>query len=668
MKPQPSTITSHDTTEGEEIGFTISAKNSGWVMQTLADLYSNRELAVIREYSTNAYDSNKELAIANGTEIAPIHVTLPSTMHPYFSVQDFGIGMSEETLRNVYTSFGESTKRDSDDFNGMLGFGSKSAIAYTNTFTVTAIKAGIKTVAMVVRKPDYSIVLKIVMKNVKTHEPDGVTIEVPVSNINIFNSIANDFYKYWLPGSVIVNQQQPTWAAGEQIGTNLYYSKNDRSYVVMGNVAYVIENAGVLFPSGMNEMSFVAYIPLGSVEFTPNREALKYSDFTKNTLKRVIADFSKEIVTKAKSDLDKCTTHAEAYKTWSKWRDILGYRFIPDLMFKGEKLVENFNIKALRYNSASGRTGAYTVNNWPIAYTEQTLVVSDYIHLDGVSSAHKKKVRDWIGIKDEFKGKTNYILFMTDSEVKSPWFDPTRVVSWEQVKKEAPKPIRVPRAANPGAGRLAGSFDLESATGYESQKDVPTTGTLYYIMVQEHKRHSNFASLLKHFNITEKVVIVPANRQAKFLRNYPHAKPITPHLETLVNFDGPSLLSADAVLYLRLDQSEKYRLAYMDATRVDDLALVEAIRVAKLDEATLLKDYSKQYQLARAIGMANKFKEHNYGYGKNYVKIAILDSQYPLARNVSWTGQGKDGNKNREHGYLYINSCYKARKEGNTNV
>src|SRR6478735_5428255 len=123
-------------------------------MRSMADLYSNRELAVIREYSTNAYDSNVEKALRDGHDIEPIQVGLPNAMNPYFTVQDYGVGMSEETMREVYLTFGESSKRDSDDYNGMLGFGSKSAVAYTNTFTVTSVKNGRKVVAVITRRED----------------------------------------------------------------------------------------------------------------------------------------------------------------------------------------------------------------------------------------------------------------------------------------------------------------------------------------------------------------------------------------------------------------------------------------------------------------------------------------------------------------------------------
>lgn len=362
MKPVASTITEVDHLPGDEVKFGIGKGQEAWVMRSMADLYSNRELACVREYSTNAYDSNKEKALRDGHDIKPIEVSLPSAMNPYFTVKDAGVGMSRHELAEVYTQFGDSTKRDSDEFNGMLGFGSKSAIAYTNTFTVTAVKDGRKNVGVVTRREDamggYLVTLKIVVDNVATSEPSGVTIQIPVHNWREFEQKARDFYRFWEPGTVLVNGREPEWAVGEKIDDNLYYyahaqGMQNLSYVVMGNVPYRIINSDALFPRGMNRISFVAYVPLGTVEFTPSREDLKYSDHTKNNLRKIISDFVAKSVQTAKDEIAASKTHAEAYKNWTKWRRVIGTGQVDDLTFKGDKLVDDFTLVGDRYDTNS---------------------------------------------------------------------------------------------------------------------------------------------------------------------------------------------------------------------------------------------------------------------------------------------------------------------------
>ena len=55
-------------------------------------LYSDKVLAIIREYSTNGVDAHTEV----GKLDKPIKVTLPNQLSPYFKVRDYGRGLTEE--------------------------------------------------------------------------------------------------------------------------------------------------------------------------------------------------------------------------------------------------------------------------------------------------------------------------------------------------------------------------------------------------------------------------------------------------------------------------------------------------------------------------------------------------------------------------------------------
>ena len=41
-----------------------------------------------------------------------------------------------EDIHSIYSQYGESTKRGTNAQNGMLGLGCKSALTYTNQFTM----------------------------------------------------------------------------------------------------------------------------------------------------------------------------------------------------------------------------------------------------------------------------------------------------------------------------------------------------------------------------------------------------------------------------------------------------------------------------------------------------------------------------------------------------
>lgn len=658
MRPVQSTTTQIDNLPGEVVNFSISPKNAAWVMRSMADLYSNRELAVIREYSTNARDAMIEAGDAD----KPIYVTLPTNLYsnPVFIVQDFGVGMSQQELKEVYTQFGESTKRVSDDYNGMLGFGCKSAVAYTNTFSVTSVKNGLKNVAVITRTEDsmggYVITLKIVISDMPTTEHRGTTVEVPVHNWQEFTRKAKDFYRFWEPGTVLVDGKQPEWYVADKLDEGLYMTpESGTSYVVMGNVCYPIVNANALFPRGMNRISFVAYVDNGTVEFTPNREALKYSEHTKKNLHAIIDNFCAKAIDSAKKEIADSKTHWEAYNAWAKWVRVVGRENVPDLYFKGEKLGTHFEIEGQRYDRNLHRYNTDRIRQYAIGDVQSTIFVVDFI--SNLSSAHKSKAREWMGLVGKM---SRYVVFTQDKTITSPWVDPSRVVTWEALKAALPKAPPKPRAQSVSSGRLAGSFDLITKHGRLYEKDVPSAKELYFVTVQEYNSgDKNLETTLGQFNMDHEVVLVPANRLNKFLRFYPHAKPIWPYLESKVNLDGPSLLSADAKVYLDIASADRNRLANMDPSKVDDPKIVDLIRIAKVPEEEYTKDYVRHARLARLLSIYNKFRTYEKVGNHWQRKATPLSTAYPLLG--SWT---LDDREKRDHAYVYLNAAFAARKSG----
>jgi len=118
--------------------FTITA--SGRAFKILSDgLYSDKIRAIIRELACNARDSH----VAAGNT-APWDMHLPTYDENWFSIEDFGTGMSHEDVMNVYSRYFASTKTASNDFVGQLGLGSKSPFSLTRAFTVNSCYAGVE--------------------------------------------------------------------------------------------------------------------------------------------------------------------------------------------------------------------------------------------------------------------------------------------------------------------------------------------------------------------------------------------------------------------------------------------------------------------------------------------------------------------------------------------
>lgn len=649
MRPAPDTLTQIDELPGEEIAFGIG--DPRWVMRTQARLYSDVTTAIIREYSTNAYDAH----VMAGHNDA-IEVTLPSAMNPFFIVKDHGVGMNMDLFRQVYTQFGVSDKRESNDTNGQLGYGSKSGVAYTSQFSVTSVRDGCKINGVIMRKPDWEIVLKVVSK-VKTDEPNGTTITIPVHNVEEFNHKAREFYKFWLPGRVLVNGKYPEHAVGEKITDNLYYSKDwNTSYVVMGNVAYRIANPEALFwNTKMNRLNFVAYVDdfktddgAAPVEFTPSREDLEYTDRTKATLQAIVNGFEQDILAVAQAEVAKATTHAEAFNAWHKWTDTIGKSLFADLEFKGDKFTSNFDIKGYRYSIPRYSYATQRINQWNVETMPRTMVVTGYTPTT-LSSDSKKKAKEYAKLQgwDDL----TYIIFSHDGPeaVTSVWVDKSRFIDWGILKAALPKKPPKPRqAVAPGSGRLTGSWDIITKDGRKNEQRLDPKSEHFFIGTHSEK-HWNVKQILSILESEAVVVIVPANRLPKFQRENPSVKEFTAHAKSLVVVDSATLLSDDAKRVRGIDYDARRWAKALDTSRVDDPEIAKVASLIK-DEDTLTAAYDKNYNLARWVKMEYTIKQHKP------VNDASLFKTYPLLRSLNV-------NRIHDHVYVYLNAAYAAELE-----
>lgn len=650
MIPVKDTLVDIDTLPGEEIEFGIG--DPRWVMKTQADLYSDITTAIIREYSTNAYDAH---VMAGNPD--PIRVTLPSMMDPFFVVEDKGVGMDMDIFRKIYTQFGVSDKRESNTTNGMLGYGSKSGVAYTTQFEVTTVKDGVKIHGVIKRKPDWAIVLKVV-STTKTDEPNGTKIRIPVHNVDEFIHKANEFYKFWLPGRVLVNGREPQHNVGEKITEGLYYSTQwNQSYIVMGNVAYRIANPDALFRNTkMNRINFVAYVDTvgegkdaqAAVEFTPSREDLKYTDHTKATLQQVINDFEAQIIKTAKKEIDNAADHAEAFLAWKKWTDTLGRNMFADLEFKGDKFVSDFPFHGQRYQPSASYNAAYSIRQWGVEAMPKTMVVTDFeINL---SSTVKQKAKQYAKMKD---WPSTYILFTDRSadEINSVWIKKDHFVKWDDLKAALPKAPPKQRVYASGPKRIKGTFDFITAGGMQYEKPLPDDQTnLFYITVQDEK-NTNVKVILGLLGLDATVVILSANRLNKFNRENPEVKEFTEFAKSKVILDGPSLLSDEAKRVRGIEWTTREWVKYLDMSKVEDENLHKIAALIK-NEKSLTEAYESNRTLASYVGMRYNVKEHSVSHSDS-----IFD-KYPLLSQLTYY-------RPHAHIYTYLNAVHSAEKENN---
>ena len=118
------------------------------ICRILSDyLYSNKIGSIVRELSANALDAHRMAGCLD----RPFSVHVPGlgeglfdVSDTDFSIRDYGPGLSEQGIYDLYTSYGASSKREDQEQIGGFGIGSKSPFAYTKAFEVVSWHGGRK--------------------------------------------------------------------------------------------------------------------------------------------------------------------------------------------------------------------------------------------------------------------------------------------------------------------------------------------------------------------------------------------------------------------------------------------------------------------------------------------------------------------------------------------
>lgn len=126
----------HGTTTGSKPLETIDMQivdNQNMQDQVIKGVYDDPARAFPRELLCNGGDA----CVVAGNPTRPVEVTLPTKLQPLLTIRDFGRGMTEEVIKDVYAKIGMSDKRESGMVTGEKGLGAKSPLAYRDSFNLT---------------------------------------------------------------------------------------------------------------------------------------------------------------------------------------------------------------------------------------------------------------------------------------------------------------------------------------------------------------------------------------------------------------------------------------------------------------------------------------------------------------------------------------------------
>lgn len=307
-------------------------------------LYANKIRAIVRELSCNAVDSH----VAAGKPDLPFDVHLPNALEPWFSIRDYGTGLSHDQVTNIYTTYFESTKTDSNDFIGALGLGSKSPFSYTDNFTVTAIKGGRKGIytAFINEHGVPSIAL---MLESDTDEPNGVEVKFSVNDrwdFEKFVSEAKNVYKFFKLRPVIHGCKSFEFPEIKYIDKDIikgvHTTDRSQSVAIMGNIAYPIEvpnaeaNLGEL--RRMLDCGLLMEFDIGELDFQASREGLSYVPSTIQAIKSKLEQLNRQLSRFIAMEADKLTNlwdraaYLETRKMKSLWSNAVT-KYVADTKF-----------------------------------------------------------------------------------------------------------------------------------------------------------------------------------------------------------------------------------------------------------------------------------------------------------------------------------------------
>lgn len=303
------------------------------ILVDLSDkMYNQKELACVREYSTNAADA----MVKAGKSIADIQIHIPTYESLTFRIRDFGSGLSENDITQIYCVLGKSDKRNTNLYNGMFGYGCKAGFAHADSFTVTSWNNGTKTVYNCVKGDTTKLHSVYRLSCCPSDEPSGIEVAIPVkqSSMWTFHSVAAEFFKYW--------ETMPTLnGLGESYKTKMEVFRNSAPTLVgegwevragggspkgvafMGYVAYPInwdilyqklaltQKTRALFEL-LKSNNVTLFFNIGDVTFVNNREGLEYTEETIQALTGRIESIFAKIQDSIQAKFTPCTNLWEA--------------------------------------------------------------------------------------------------------------------------------------------------------------------------------------------------------------------------------------------------------------------------------------------------------------------------------------------------------------------
>ena len=294
-------------TEGqsqESIGMSLDLDSAQILMQMLSkNLYSDDIGSAIRECASNALDSHRRAGVDT-----PIIVSFKenSSYNYEFCVEDFGIGLDADDVKNIISKYGKSTKRDSNTELGMMGLGFKAPLAYSSSFYFVCRKDGMERKYMMYEGEDTNTID--LLYEAETSEANGVKIIIPVkySDANQFRNKIKEQLCYF--ESVYFDVPSDSTITNDFVisrHTHFQFSEmstDHRLHICLDNVYYPLDFEKI----GIDRIDFpvaLRFTLTDGLYPTPNRESLRYTQEAKQIILTKLSNVADYFVNKYNEQL-----------------------------------------------------------------------------------------------------------------------------------------------------------------------------------------------------------------------------------------------------------------------------------------------------------------------------------------------------------------------------
>lgn len=324
-----------DQFQTKTFGMEINAKAFDILVNKI---YTDKIGAIVRELSANAYDSHVDA----GKRDTPFLLHLPNNMEPYFFIRDFGTGISEEKMYEVYTTVFRSDKTNSNEFVGCMGLGSKTPFCYTDQFTIISYYNGVQ-YCYFAHKDSKGIpsISASTDNGTPTNEPNGLKVMFTVnesSDFSNFKDKVEQYLRYYAVKPLIVGNSckfpiESIVYEDEEFRV-LADNGNDPT-VLMGNIPYKI---GDMSFCNRKYNNIVFKVPIGAIEIEASREGIENVQANETYLVRqfskvigIINDIYREYKDKAQASAtcnwDRHLAENSIYKIASNFLHNVGTEF-----------------------------------------------------------------------------------------------------------------------------------------------------------------------------------------------------------------------------------------------------------------------------------------------------------------------------------------------------